>query len=648
MKSKKKSAVAAGLVLGLLAWSVAQGQEAGVVAHGSTPTHVAIRDNGRIDVTPAAVRDGVSYNGFERFNVGAAGLAFRNEDVKARTIVAEVLSASPSRIEGALEVLGPRANLILANQNGIRVNGGSFVNFGGVALTTGQVALRDQLQASGYVRRYVDVDTRQGGITVGPQGLSGNLIRLEMIAKTIGIEGAVANTYSSSSATVRMVAGQSLAQFDTAASPVDNLTPWVHYTAGEASSTAAALSLDAGSSVTSGRIEVLITDQGAGVRNAGHMVAAAGDFKLSSTGVLEQAGGRIQALGRVQMELAHLEQSNTAQAIGLIAAGTSTTIDATGDIRNRGGEISGQSRHDDAQPYAVMLNAGGVIENATPLGAPQPAVIFGYGDSVGLFAGQGIVSTNGRVISNAGIVAKTQGDLRHESLHEAGAGKDDWKTSSLLTRRSGYRVDMGDLADAANQAYWVSQGDLDVTARNVENIGGFMFSNAGSVRIAALGDVVNRAHSIGAFEYRQKCFLFICHRTASSTEALTGGQIMAASEVDIQAGMRILNDAGQIHAGTGMRLQAEETIARGRPVRTVILRDKGLKALLGDTWAKVYAADQGGSFTVQSGRMILQGAARQEAGLFQASEGIDGAIDVLRLPGRDPVRLENHLGLLWW
>src|SRR2546429_6021600 len=38
------------------------------------------------------------------------------------------------------------------------------------------------------------------------------------------LQGAVTNEFSSSSALVRMVAGESTAQFDTAASPTDNLT----------------------------------------------------------------------------------------------------------------------------------------------------------------------------------------------------------------------------------------------------------------------------------------------------------------------------------------------------------------------------------------------------------------------------------------
>src|SRR5256885_9941115 len=43
---------------------------------------------------------------------------------------------------------------------------------------------------------------------------------------------------------------------------------------------------------------------------------------------------------------------------------------------------------------------------------------------------------------------------------------------------------------------------------------------------------------------------------------------MGAESVDIRAGGKILNDAGQVYAGKGMTLEAPEIIARGRPVHT--------------------------------------------------------------------------------
>ena len=86
--------------------------------------------------------------------------------------------------------------------------------------------------------------------------------------------------------------GESHAQFDTVASPTDNLTPWVYYSSGNAAPTTdVALHFAVGSSVTSGRVEVRVTDKGAGVHNAGDLLASAGDFRIDSSGALVQAGG---------------------------------------------------------------------------------------------------------------------------------------------------------------------------------------------------------------------------------------------------------------------------------------------------------------------------------------------------------------------
>ncbi|MDR1967388.1 MAG: filamentous hemagglutinin N-terminal domain-containing protein [Burkholderiaceae bacterium] len=648
MSKRVGRALAGGFLAGMALSAWAAG---GVVVHGNSATQVSTGADGKVNVIPAAATSGVSYNGFDRFDVGAAGLAFQNSDVRARTLVGEVFSAAPSRIEGPVEVIGPRANFILANQNGITVNGGSFVNFGSVALTTGSVALRDQAVAPGQVQRYVDVSTHQGQITVGADGLSGDLIRLEMIAKNIDIQGPVSNTYSSPTATARLIVGDSLAQFDTLASPTDNLTPWVYYTPGQASSSAVALNVGVGSSVTAGQIQILVTDQGAGVRNAGQMVASAGDFKLTSTGLLEQTGGKIQSLGRADIQVGDLKQQNSGDgAPSMVSAGTSVHVQASGDIRNLGGEISGNARDtaDTDVPYAVLLQAGGVIQNATPVGAPQTALIFGNADDVALHAGADVLSTNARVISNADLTIQAGARARNESLHDDGASQNQWSSGGVFTHGNGYQVNDGSLSDPANQAYWVAQGSVHIQAGSVQNVGGFVYANGGNVTIDAADQALTQAVSIGGYQYSRKCFLFICHATASSDEALVGGQILAAQEVQIKAGNSIVNDAGQVYGTQGMTLDAPAILAQGRAVHTAIARDRGLKALLGDTWAQVYATDQGGSFTAQDGQMILRGAAVQDRGVFQAGGGIEGRITVIQTPQRDPVRLLDHLGILWW
>lgn len=637
-----------GLLLAAIQSCYAQGVTTSVVPHAASGPQVHIDAAGRAHVTPNASENGVSYNGFQQFDVGKPGLSFQNEQANARTIVAEVFSAAPSRIQGDMDVVGPRANLILANQNGISVNGANFSNFGSVALTTGALSLRDQQQSEGQVQRYVDVSTNQGRIHIGDEGMAGNLIRLELIAKSIQVDGPLTNEFTSSSAHIRMVAGESTASFDTAASPVDNLTPWVYYKPGQAQSNEVAIKVGAGSKVTAGQIQILVTDKGAGVRNEGEMVASAGGFTLSSTGDVVQMGGQISAQGSVQIHAANIHLQGSAERKSLVSAGLQTRLEAEQSIRNIDGEIVGTQRISDDTPYAVYLKAGDAIENRSPIGAEKTTVIFGKGDSVKLEAGAGgIASTNARIISNLNLDLVSTGAISNQSAHIAGEAS-QWESSGGLSRRTSYSADQGRLADENHQGYWVAQGDLSVKAQSFSNTGGFVFSNAGSVKIKSETDIHNEALSVGGYDYSRRCFLFICKTRASSTEKLVGGQIMAATGLTMEAGGTVLNHGGLVYAGQGMQVVAPTIIARAKPVHTVILRDRGLKALFGDTWAQIYATDQGGSFTAQQGRLLLQGAARQDGGSFVAQEGINGEIEVLRKPHRDPVRIEDHLGIFWW
>jgi len=54
----------------------------------------------------------------------------------ARLILNEVTSTNPSFLQAPIAVVGPRAHFILANPNGITVDGGSLVNPGNVALSS--------------------------------------------------------------------------------------------------------------------------------------------------------------------------------------------------------------------------------------------------------------------------------------------------------------------------------------------------------------------------------------------------------------------------------------------------------------------------------------------------------------------------------
>lgn len=622
-----------------------------VQAKGTTATTISAEPSGRQRIAPALAQGGVSYNAFSRFDVNAAGASFQNQEVRARTIVAEVFSPLPSRIEGPVAVEGQRANLILANQHGLRVNGGSFVNFGSVALATGEITLRDAPLGSDS-QRYVDIKTRGGDIVIESGGLQADVIRLELVARKIGLQGPITNSFTSATAATRLVAGASDASFDTLASPTDNLTPWMNVQAADAApaSPGIAIDLNAGSAIRSGRIELVVTDAGAGVRNSGTISATHGSVRISSTGHIENAAGRIEAAGDVRVQGGSFDQRSEGDRAAALVAGGSARVETAQGIRVLGGTVQGQVGTADGEdtPYAVLLKAGTRVDVSSETGAKEGTVVFGVAGNVGIQGKEAVTVTNARAIANGRLDVQSDGPVDLASQYVEGAPRSEWSSSGWFRRGNGFSVDRGHLADPEHLGYLVAQDGVSVVGGSFSNNGGILFSNAGPVDIRAATDVTNRALLVGSVDYTRRCVLIVCRRKAHSTEQLIGGQISAGTSLHIQAGGAVLNEGGQFFSMGEQLVEGARIIARAIPVQRAIVRADGLKALFGDTWARLYATDQGGGFTSQHGRILLHGAAQQEGGFFAAREGVDGAIEVVRLPQREPISIDSHLGILRW
>ncbi len=268
-------------------------QAPAIIPDGKTPTQVSVQENGRSVVNIAQpVRDGVSYNSYSQFSVDRFGADINNREAAARLIINEVNGTLPSVVEGDIAILGPRANFILANENGIRIDGGSFTNMGSIALTTGRVELYDFNPAPDISRRDVLLRTNRGLIEIGGNGLTGAFNRLDLIAKNIRINGAVRNAYDNPNAAVRVIAGDSLAQINSNISPVDDASDWLAFQGEGTANQDLIVDITPLGSLSSGRIEIAVTDKGAGMRHAGEILARAGDFILSSGGEVVFEGGQ--------------------------------------------------------------------------------------------------------------------------------------------------------------------------------------------------------------------------------------------------------------------------------------------------------------------------------------------------------------------
>ncbi|KWD73619.1 filamentous hemagglutinin N-terminal domain-containing protein [Burkholderia ubonensis] len=681
---------------------------AGIVPDGGTATSISLAPDGRQLVNLAPAVAGVSSNTYSSFNVTAAGATLNNTGINARTIVNQVTSTNPSLIQGEIAVAGPRANVVLANPNGITVNGGSFVNTGHVALSTGNVSFNDVQIAPGVIQRNVVLDTATGTIVVGPGGLASALIGLDLIAKTIRIDGPVNNTFTSPTAGVRLLAGRSRVELNTGLSPSDNANDWLTRSATMNPDTASSYAIDitAAGSLTSGRVQLIVTDRGPGVRSAGPMNASLGDFLLTSNGNVELsntkidvaqdfsmtaqggitltdtqvkvnagkanlatdgaltfAGSSLLASGSVKLSGAGIALNpDDAMAGSTVASSQSgVVLKSTADIVNVGSLVQGQAAIDaDADSAgAVTLNAAGRILNQS-LPQSRLGILFGVQGDVSLTAGGDIVNRNARILSNRNVSVVAGGDLNNVVDHDSGVqdgavvGFSERGGRFLIFRHrsDGFTVDYGSLADAAKLAYITADaGNVTVRAANVTNIGGSILSNGGAIDIAARDNLLTQAVFTGQASFRRSCFVF-CSSSASSNVQAFGGVIEANTDITLKAGKQITNTGGTVLALGNLTLDAPKTLAQGVPGYTAINRDHDLKAWFGNRWAAIYAADTGGIFTGGSGKVRLTGEADIEGGAFNAPGGIAaaGGVVTIRAPRREPLTIGNgnHLGLVSW
>jgi filamentous hemagglutinin family protein len=464
---------------------------AGIVVDGGTATTVSTGANGRqtVNISPGVA--GVSHNTYSSFNVGTAGADLNNTAVAARTIVNQVTSTNPSLIQGNIAVLGPRANVILANPNGITVDGGSFTNTGNVALTTGQVSLNDFTNGAGQLQRNVVLNTNAGAINIGPGGLAGTMLNLELIAKQVRVAGAVQNSYTDPNSRVRIVAGDSRAEVDTSVSPTDNLDPWISYSStGTGTPLGYAIDITSGGSLTGGRIELVATDQGAGVRHAGAAYATAGDFVVSGTGNLQLVSGSVQAANDVLVNSAGLTGNGSLSA-------------------NRNIQIASNTVHLDHSTLSAGTSSqtGNIIIGSAGQVHTEPATIdhsaLTATGGVGLYdAGPGVSMTATQLTAAQNVVAK----VASLSLNADGTGQTQWTSQH------------GTVAVTA-------PGAVELAGSKIDGVGGTSIQ-AGSIALSSANGNASTVQSSGGD----------VGLNASGSYSQTDSSVIAASNTTIHGG----------------------------------------------------------------------------------------------------------------
>ncbi|MFM0736914.1 filamentous hemagglutinin N-terminal domain-containing protein [Paraburkholderia xenovorans] len=693
--------------MALLAATPSCANAVGIVVDGGTATAVSTSANGHQTVNIAPAVAGVSNNTYNSFSVDGAGATLNNNGINARTIVNQVTSTNPSIISGAIDVSGSRANVVLANPNGITVNGGSFVNTGRLTLTTGLVSFKDTVPVAGIPERDIVLDTSTGTIIVGPQGLASALIGLDLIAKNVQINGPLTNGFTSPTAYVRTVAGSSNVTLNTTVSPNDNSNDWLTLNPSTSTATARSFAIDitAAGSLSSGRVQLIVTDKGPGVRSAGPMNATLGDFTLSSNGSVQfsrttltaqnnldlqvqdsiafsdtavksnggsatlAASGSVALTGSsvlantgIDLSGAGIALAQDAAAQSVIASATSgVVLTSTGDITSIGSLIQGQQKNtlDTASLGAVTLKAtGNVLNQSTP--ATQLGVIYGANGDVSITAGGSVTNQNARILSNQNLTIAAGGDVDNLVDHSSGVNGGApvsyadriWRLIFVEHRDNGFSVDYGAIADPAKLSYITAGvGNVTISAQNVHNIGGTIQAEVdpahpnvgGSISITARDQLVTQGVFTGQATYRQTCFFF-CSSSSSSTVQAYGGVIQANNDISLKAGTQITNTGGVVLAEGKLKLDAPKTLAQAVLGYSAINRTHDLKAWFGNSWSAIFATDTGGLFSGGNGQVELTGEADIDGGVFSAPGGIKaaGGVNTIRVPYHAPVTIGNH------
>tara|TARA_B100001109_G_scaffold4202_1_gene3288 strand:+ start:45613 stop:56226 length:10614 start_codon:yes stop_codon:yes gene_type:complete len=237
---------------------------------------------------------GISHNQYQDFDVDDNGLVFNNSLTSgtsnlvgnlianpnlggrtAGTILNEVTGISDSRLTGTMEVFGSTANVIIANPNGVTCNGCGFINTDRASLIVGSPRFID-----GNLKFNVD----SGEALINGEGLSYRYkpTSLDVLARYVSVNGEVGI-----SGDLNLIAG--VYEFDYSKSQQGAELQDVVAKKTSVSRGDRALAVDASvfGAMQAGRINIMGTEQGLGVKADGYLFSSVDDLFIQSAGALD-------------------------------------------------------------------------------------------------------------------------------------------------------------------------------------------------------------------------------------------------------------------------------------------------------------------------------------------------------------------------
>ncbi|HDH7777922.1 TPA: hemagglutinin repeat-containing protein [Acinetobacter nosocomialis] len=550
------------LVISLPMSSVAETQ---IIADKGAPTSqqptILNSANGTTQVniqTPSA--GGVSRNTYTQFDVGQEGAILNNSrnntqtqlggwvqgnpwlaKGEAKVILNEVNSNNPSQLKGYIEVAGKQAQVVIANPSGLICDGCGVINADRFTLTTGQAVMNQ-----GYLESF---RVREGQVTIEGKGLNGSLTPYtDIYARALKVNaGLYANELNT-------VLGQNDIQVK------DQVAPQITATTGPTTTPPPNFALDVGQlgGMYAGKIFLVGTEQGLGVRNVGTINSTQSTLMLNANGDLVNNGNLIANKDQVQLKAQNTKntgnvssatsqisiESQSLDNSGLISSADELRLNQQNSLSNRGtlnaarlvidaGSLKNSGSIEQTGLQGLDLKSGSMTNLGGKIGIAKNTTGGGSGGSTGgsvptvptdpskdggslevatpidttpktydqgyIHVKEQLNNDQGAIIANGGVDLDSQNGLDNQG-GQLNLGAIHIKGNSFNNNQGELTVKSADIQTSSfsnQQGLLQSLTSLDVNSQSIDNQGG-KINALNNISMISSGNILNQAGQIAS------------------------------------------------------------------------------------------------------------------------------------------------------
>ena len=531
----------------------------GSLANGIVPDSAASKDL-KVDKASNGVplvnieapdKNGTSHNVYKDYNVDGKGVILNNsKDLsqsqlggliygnpnlqnakEASTIINEVSGVNRSRIEGYQEIAGKKADYILANPNGIYINGAGFINTGNITLTTGS---GDNI-----------LNPEKGKIEIDGKGIDlRNVNKAELVARVAEISGPV---YGGEEVNLKLGSK------------------------GQSNKPEYALDARALGSIYAGRINVIVNEEGVGVKTEAPTYATKGDVVISSKGKVYLKD--TQAKGDIKISSTETEIGDKLVAENAINIESKKTKNSGQIQANKDITINGNVDSSNLISTNKDLNIKGDLTNTANIQAKNNIDINSKNiDNKGMIVAEKEISIKSNNINNSNkVVAKESLNINNKILTNSGkiySGKE--------TKIVNQKIDnTGDIASSGK----INIDSTDIESNNIlanDNISINTKELKSKGKIYSDKDIKLIANNIENNELTAKKLEIVADKLDNNTKILTAnkqnimtktlvnkGMIYSSEEIDLKA-VDLLNKGNILSIGNMSISQNKKIINDGK------------------------------------------------------------------------------------